>query len=98
MAHMVRKQIYIQKYQQAVLSRLARALGVSESEVIRRTIDRQASSSQPESVRPDPVAWEQAHRFMMELHARGPLAGPAGTWRREDLYAERISLRVSYSW
>jgi len=38
MSQMMRKQIYIQKRQQARLRRLARARGVSEAEVIRQSI------------------------------------------------------------
>jgi len=87
---MVRKQIYIQRRQQAILRRLARALRVSEAELIRQALDRQVSAgSQP--VQPDPEAWEQAHRFMTALHARGPLPDRTRTWTRDELYEDRVS-------
>jgi hypothetical protein len=87
---MVRKQIYIQRRQQAILRRLARALRVSEAELIRQALDAQVSAgSQPS--RPDPEAWEQARRFMMALHARGPLPRRTRRWTREELYEDRMS-------
>jgi len=39
MSQMMRKQIYIQKRQQILLKRLARARGVSEAEIIRQAIE-----------------------------------------------------------
>ena len=42
MAQMLRKQIYIEKRQQALLKRLAKKRGVSEAEIIRQAIDREA--------------------------------------------------------
>jgi len=90
MTQMVRKQIYIQKRQQAVLKRLARARGVSEAELIRQAIDHHVSAG-TRSAQPDPEAWEKAHRFMLALQARGPLHGQPRNWKREDLYEERLS-------
>jgi hypothetical protein len=40
MVQMIRKQVYIHPWQQGILKRLARTDGVSEVEIIRRTIDR----------------------------------------------------------
>ena len=87
---MVRKQIYIQRRQQALLKRLARARGVSQAELIREALDHQASANSW-SAQPDPEAWERAHRFMLALHARGPLRGRARTWTRDELYEDRLS-------
>lgn len=47
MAQMVRKQIYIQRRQQAILRRLARARGVSEAELIRQAIDHHVNAGAP---------------------------------------------------
>ena len=44
MSQMMRKQIYIQKRQQVLLRRLARARGVSEAELIRQAIDNHVSA------------------------------------------------------
>ena len=40
MTQMVRKQIYIPKRQQLLLKRKAKAVGISEAELIRQAIDR----------------------------------------------------------
>jgi hypothetical protein len=88
MTSMIRKQIYIQRRQQAVLSRLARRMGVSEAEVIRRAIDNQSRNQAVDELAPDPTAWQEAYRVMCDLHAQGPLPTRRRTWRRADLYAE----------
>ncbi len=90
MAQMVRKQIYIEKRQQARLKRLARARGISEAELIRQAIDQNASGG-PREKHPDPEAWKKAHRFMLVLRARGPLPGSPRAWKREELYEERLT-------
>ncbi|MBI3943377.1 MAG: ribbon-helix-helix protein, CopG family [Chloroflexi bacterium] len=72
MSQMVRKQIYIQERQEAMIKQLAQARGVSESEVIRQAIDREISSG-PHAVPFDATAWERLHHFMLDLYQRGPL-------------------------
>lgn len=91
MSRMIRKQVYIEARQEALLKRLARAWGISEAELIRQAIDRQVSAGQAPLSTSDHAAWEQAHQFMRDLRARGPIAGQARAWRREDLYEERLS-------
>jgi hypothetical protein len=88
---MIRKQVYIQYQQQAILARLARALGVSEAEVIRRAIDYQGSGALRRASHPDLTAWAEAYAFMLDLHARGPLpaSGERRSWTRDDLHEER---------
>ena len=96
MAGMVRRQIYLRPEQDEALKRRAQALGISESELIRRSIDQAqpperpaqpAAESQPPSAerrRPSPE-WEEFIRFMK---ARGelPSTGEGRTWTREELY------------
>lgn len=89
MSQKVRKQIYIEKRQEALLKRLARTQGISEAEVIREAIDKQASGIGDQA--PDPAAWEQAYRFMLELQALGPLPRRQRSWTRSDLYEERVN-------
>jgi hypothetical protein len=43
--HMVRKQFYIQKRQDVLLKRLSEARGLSEAEIIRQAIEREAAGS-----------------------------------------------------
>jgi len=97
MSVMVRKQIYIEPYQDTSLKQLARARGVSEAELIRRAINRQIGEGQGTSLPPDPAAWEQAYQFMLALHAQGPAAGRGRTWTREDLYEERLNRHGHHS-
>ena len=91
MSQMIRKQIYIEKRQEAILRKLARQRQVSEAELIREAIDRQLGDSSSHPIRPDPAAWDRAHKFMLELRARGPLPNQPRTWKREDAYEERMS-------
>lgn len=91
MAQMIRKQIYIQKRQETILRKLARLRQVSEAELIREAIDRQINDPGMRPSRPDPIAWDKAHKFMLELRARGPAANQPRTWTREDAYAERMN-------
>ncbi len=91
MTRMVRKQIYIEPRHEALLKRLARRRGVSEAELIREAIDQQIGGGLSHFPPSDPAAWDEAYQFMLDLHARGPVAGQARTWKREDLYEERLS-------
>ena len=91
MTRMVRKQVYIEPHHEALLKRLARRRGVSEAELIREAIDQQISRGLLHFSPSEPAAWEEAYHFMLDLHARGPVAGQARTWKREDLYEERLS-------
>lgn len=91
MAAMIRKQIYIQKRQEAMLKQLARLRRVSEAELVREAIDRQLEHAAFRPVQPDPKAWERAHKFMLAMHAQGPIPNRPRQWTREELYAERLT-------
>jgi len=91
MTRMVRKQVYIEPWQEAMLKRLVQTRGVSEAELIRQAIERHISSGRLQFLPPDPTAWEQAYQFMLDLRAHGPVTGRGRTWKREDLYKERLS-------
>ncbi len=91
MGRMVRKQVYLEERQEALLKRLAQARSISEAELIRQAIDRQVSRGEMLSSPIDQAAWEQAYQFMHDLRAQGPIAGQTRVWRREDLYDERVS-------
>jgi len=82
-ARMVRKQIYLRADQQRRLKQLAKALGLSEAELIRKSLDQAAIPSG--LFHADPSAWEAERRFARARQAKGPLPG-ARDWRREDLY------------
>jgi hypothetical protein len=79
----IRKQIYLEPGQEALLKHLSGATGVPEAELIRQAIDRHLSSGQP--VRRDAQAWEDERAFITALIAQGRAEGQR-RWRREELY------------
>jgi hypothetical protein len=87
----VRKQIYLEPRQNRQLKRLAEARGVSEAEVVRQLISAEVSGSAASALPPDPAAWEKAHHTMLKLLAQGPLPNRRRTWKRDDLYGERMT-------
>jgi len=89
MVQMVRKQVYIQRQQEAALKRLSKSRGLSEAELIRQAIDRQAGSVAAPFVS-DADAWEEAHTFMLALRDRTAVTDQPRNWRREDLYEDRV--------
>jgi hypothetical protein len=89
MVQMVRKQVYIQRQQEIALKRLSKNRGLSEAELIRQAIDRQAGGATAPFV-PDADAWEEAHAFMLALHDREAVTDQPRDWRREDLYEDRV--------
>ncbi len=97
MAMMVRKQIYLKKGQAATLKRQARLRGISEAELIREAIDRQIEHGAMRSLHIDSEAWERVHKFMLALHAEGPLPNRPRRWTREELYEERLNRYASRS-
>ncbi len=83
MTRMVRKQVYIEDRQEALLKRLAQSTGETEAEIIRQAIDRQARTLL--FPRRDLDAWREERAFIQDLIRRGPVPG-GRAWRREDLY------------
>lgn len=85
---MVRKQFYIRKRQDALLKRLAKARGLSEAEIIRQAIEREASGvlAQPTTI--DRSAWQELVDF---LERRQEMAGERQPyhWNREEIYSKR---------
>jgi hypothetical protein len=88
MSTMIRKQIYIGRHHEQILKRLAREKNVSEAELVREAIDRQAESPVSAPAMLDPLAWSEALRFMNGLaRHRGVKAKRV---RREDAYGDRL--------
>lgn len=85
----VRKQIYIEPYQDAILKRMSRKTGASEAEIIRQAIDRHVQSFQVSGA--ETSAWAEEDAFIETLIQRGPVKG-GRSWQREDLY-DRSSIR-----
>jgi hypothetical protein len=84
---MIRKQIYIESRQQAVLKEQARTLGTTEAELIRQAIDRQMTSVRLGAR--DPKAWEREKAFITKRMTKGVASG-GRQWKRDDVYEERL--------
>jgi len=83
MSRMVRKQVYIEPWQEAALKRLAQEAGVTEAEIIREAIDRHAGLFL--LPRRDLTVWLREMAFIDDLIRQGPVPG-GRTWRREELH------------
>jgi hypothetical protein len=90
MSDMVRKQFYIHKRQHILLRRLSRARGVSEAEIVRQAIEREATGEAPQSPLPDRAAWDEILGFIEARQALGADGEPY-QWNRQDAYQERES-------
>jgi hypothetical protein len=88
MTDMIRKQVYIHKRQKALLKRLSKLRGVSESEIIRSAIDREVSQPRPLAPASDRSAWEEVLRCVGERRALG-ITGKPYKFNRQELYEER---------
>jgi hypothetical protein len=85
---MVRKQFYIQKRQDALLKRLSRARGLSEAEIIRQAIEREAAGVPVQPIATDRSAWQELVAFL-EARQESTAGGQPYQWNREEIYTER---------
>jgi hypothetical protein len=85
---MIRKQLYIEPRQDAVLEHLAQKLGLSEAELIRQAIDRLLSAV-PAGMR-DLDAWEQEKNLIADRLAAGAIPGTR-EWDRQAGYEDRLA-------
>ncbi len=90
MQQMIRKQIYIERRQEARLKRLAKQRGVSEAEIIRRALDRELNTGSTTNVQRNPDAWKQALEFMQSRRQQVTAGEEPYRFRREDAYEERL--------
>ena len=85
MARMVRKQIVIDPEQERALEAHARALGVSQSALIRQAIERLLGDAVEEQQRRE--AWEAIEEGWRQADQAGIGSGSGGrTWTREELH------------
>ena len=92
MPRMVRKQLYIEPGQEALLKRRAKELGVTEAELIRRAIDQMGRV--PKGLPLDSNGWEEAKALIQgRLRIKVPQTGRG--WTRDELYEERLE-RLSH--
>jgi hypothetical protein len=85
MTRMVRKQVYIREDQEARLKRAAKELHVTESELIRRGVDR-ATEEVVKGPR-DPKAWDEFMAFARE-RAKIKVPQTGRNWTRDELYED----------
>jgi hypothetical protein len=94
MCAMIRKQIYITGEQDAALKTRARSLGATESDVIRRGLDRELAVDEATALRT--AAWERLKAGMLERTEQARREGWEGvggrTWTRDDIYDDEDSL------
>jgi hypothetical protein len=88
MSGMVRKDVYIHRRQQILLRRLSQARGVSESEIVRQAIDREATTTGTPPALPDRAAWKEILDFAEARKALGA-DGERYEWKREGAHEER---------
>jgi hypothetical protein len=88
---MVRKQVYLPRRQNQLIKRLAKQRGVSEAEVIRQALEREAEMSAP-VVGTSKKALDEIITFARSLRERPELMqGEPVRWNRQELYEERES-------
>jgi hypothetical protein len=84
---MVRKQIYLPRRQNLLLKRLAKQRGVSEAEVVRQALERDAEAA-TYPPRERTAEWDAILRFVKERKAVYTGQGKPVQWNRQDLYDE----------
>lgn len=82
-AVMIRKQVYIEPGQDRLLKQRAQQLGLTEAELIRRSLDRGLEGLSPR--RPNPAAWQAVRRFIRR-RMRLKLPQSPRRWTRDELY------------
>lgn len=87
--HMVRKQIYLPRRQNLTLKRLAKQRGISEAEVIRQALEREAQIS-VSPIHGSKQALSNIIAYARLLQRRSEfLQGKPYVFNREQLYEER---------
>jgi hypothetical protein len=85
----VRKQLYIEAEQEKALKRRAKALGITEAEIVRDALDAALAPSYAPALPENLVALEEVLARAEQLASSGHATPRGARWRRDDLYAER---------
>jgi hypothetical protein len=80
---MIRKQVYIESYQDVLLKKKARSLGVTEAELVRRAIEAHLKAGP--GLRLDRTAWEEEKKFITGRMKPAQKVARRN-WRREERY------------
>lgn len=87
MSDLIRKQVYLERRQSLALKKRADAMGVSESELIRRAIDSELQS-QSLLAGSDPEALQNIKRFLQTHKTPGD---EPYQFKREEIYNQRLN-------
>ena len=88
---MIRKQIYLRRRHNLTLKRLAKQRGISEAEVIRQALEREAALSVP-AVHDSRKALEKIFAYVESLRKRPEfMQAKPYKFNRDELYEERES-------
>jgi hypothetical protein len=86
---MIRKQFYLYQRQNRLLKRLAEQRGVSEAEIIRQALEREAAAT-ISAVKESQKALDEIFEFVKSLRNRPETAQHKPyLWNRAELYEER---------
>ena len=93
MGSKIRKQIYLDAEQEAILKLLSAEKGISEAEIIRQAIIRYSLAAQ--KAQRNLKAWEEEKAFMQKIinQSNTSVSTKKRTWNREDLYDRKILRR-----
>lgn len=80
---MIRKQTYIARRQQLLLTRLTEVRGLSESEVIRQAIEHEATGGYTQEIEPDAGSLDKLIEFTLNRHVPGSYGEPL-QWSRDN--------------
>ena len=80
----IRKQIYLDAHQEAILKQLASQKALSEAEIIRQAIDAQ-TRIYFSTWEKDLKAWDEEQKFIRSRLIK-PVIQSQRSWKREDLY------------
>lgn len=89
MARMIRRQFYITKRQQVLLTRLTKLRGITESEVIRQAIKHEANGNYVHEIEPDLGNLDDLIEFALSRR-KSDGDNTSLRWRREDAYSDRL--------
>lgn len=86
---MVRKQLYIEQGQERALKRRAKALGVSEADLVRQALDALLQGERDTYTAPG--SRDALHEFLDRASQVADAQRDLPRYRREDIYEERES-------
>ncbi len=86
MPRLIRKQLYLEPVQDALVKEWAAKRGLSEAEVVREALNLYAATAQLRLPR-NPAAWAEEKAFL-EAQGRQETVPGRREWEREDLYED----------